>query len=118
MLPPLMVTLSVPVPVVTEPNEPAPLFKVSVLLPAPRSRLPLSELLLLTVAVSPPLPRVMLSIPEKLTLPRLPLPEPLIVRLLAALSVPATLSESVPLPPSRLIVVLEALFTVKASVPA
>ena len=118
MLPAVIVTVSLPVPLVTEPIAPAPLLKVRVLVPLPRSRLPLNEPLLFTVAVSLPLPRAMLSMPEKVTLPRLPLPAPLIVRLLAVLSLLATLSESVPLPPSRLIVELEALLTVKASSPA
>ena len=65
MLPPLIVTLSVPVPVVTEPTEPAPLLKVSVLLPSPRSRLPLSEPPLFTVALSLPRPRFTDSTPLK-----------------------------------------------------
>ena len=118
MLPAVIVTLSEPVPLVTEPIAPAPLLKVRVLVPSPRLRLPLNEPLLFTVEVSLPLPRVMLSMPEKVTLPSLPLPAPLIVRVLAPLSELATLNESVPLPPSRLIVELEALFTVKASVPS
>ena len=59
----------------------------------------------------------MLSIPAKVTLPSVPLPAPLIVRLLAPVSELATLSESVPVLPSTLIVDVEALLTVKASVP-
>ena len=116
MLPAVIVTVSEPVPLVTEPREPL-LFRVRELVPLPRSRLPLNEPLLFTVAVSLPLPRAMFSIPENDTLPRVPLPAPLIVRLLAAVSEP-TLNESVPLAPSRLIVVDEALLTVKASVPS
>ena len=116
MLPAVIVTVSEPVPLVTEPREPL-LFRVRELVPLPRSRLPLNEPLLFTVAVSLPLPRAMFSIPENVTLPSVPLPAPLIVRLLSVLSVPATLNESAPVPPSTEIVVLEALLTVKASVP-
>ena len=117
MLPAVIVTVSLPMPLVTELIAPAPLLKVRELVPLPRLRLPLNEPPLFTVAMSLPLPREMLSIPEKVTLPRVPLPAPLIVRLLAAVSEP-TLNESVPLPPARLIVVDVTLLTVKPSSPA
>ena len=107
-----------PMPALREPIDPAPLASVRLLLPAPRSRSPLNEPTLLTEAESLPLESAMLSIPANVTLTRLPLPAPLIVRLLAVVSVFATLSESVPVPPSRLMVEVEALFSVKASVPA
>ena len=115
--PPLMVTVSLPLPEVSEPTAPAPELKVRVLVPAPRLRLPVNEPVV-TVAVSPPLPRAMLSMPEKVTLPRVPPPAPVIEMLLPVLSDPATLNESVPLPPLIVMVDVEALLTVKASVPS
>ena len=113
-----MVMVSLPMPALREPREPAPLASVRLLLPAPRSRLPLNEPTLLTEAESLPLESTMLSIPANVTVPRLPLPAPLIVRLLLPRSLLATLRESEPLPPSIVMVELAALLSVKPSLPA
>ena len=115
--PPMMVMVSLFVPNVTELIVPASLLRVRLLLPSPNVRFPLREPPLLTTAMSAPVLETMLSIPEKVTLPSVPLPAPLIERLFAEPSVPATQSESVPVPPSIVMVELEALLTVNLSVP-
>ena len=59
----------------------------------------------------------MFSTLAKLTPPRVPPPAAERERLLTAVSELATLSESVPVPPSIVMVEVEALLMVKASVP-
>ena len=118
MLPVVIVTVSAPVPVVTEPIAPAPVLKVRLLVPSPRLRLPVRAPVEPTVAVSLPEPRVMFSSFKKVTLPKVP--PPLLVRpmVLLAVSLLATVMLSVPSPPSMVMVVEAAALIVVLSLPA
>ena len=69
-VPPLIVNVSSPLLEVTEPTDPAPLFITRVLLvPSPRSRLPLNEPPLCTVTPSTPVERLRFSMALKEKLP-------------------------------------------------
>ena len=107
-VPPLIVNVSFPPAAMTEPIAPAPLFITRVLLvPSPRSRLPLNEPPLCTVTPSTPVERLRFSMALKAIPSIVPLLAPLITIVLSpVLSV--TVSE-VLLPPTR--------FSMPAAVP-
>ena len=97
MLPAVMVTVSDPVPVVTELMAPAPELKVRALLPLPRFRLPVREPFEVMLALSLPSPKVTFSRFEKAMEPNTPELAPDIPSVVVAVE----LSVSLPLPVLR-----------------
>ena len=118
MLPAVIVTVSAPMPVVTDPMAPAPVLNVRLFVPSPRLRFPVRAPVDPTVAVSLPELRVMFSSFKKVTLPKLPPPLLVRPRVLLAVSLLATVMLSVPPPPSMVMVVEAAALIVVLSLPA